>query len=181
MLANDEIYNIFINDFSSKIYNLKTDEPFSDYVFLCVGSDKITGDSFGPIVGTNLEKSFKNFYNNIRIIGTLERPVSGVNLEKTVKEIYNTYEKPCIIAVDAALSKKEDIGRIIVSEAKMKFGTGTNKKVIQIGDISIKGIVAKDCKIPKYNFNELQTTSLNIVMKLANITSDGIYNVIKYR
>lgn len=181
MLASDEIYNIFVNDFSNKIYNLKSEIPFSDYIFLCVGSDKITGDSFGPIVGSNLERLFKNFYNNIKIIGTLEKPISGINLEATLKEIYNTYENPCIIAVDAALSKKEDVGKIIVSNSKMKFGRGTNKKFIEIGNISIKGIVAKDCKLPKYNFNELQNTSLNVVMKLANITSDGIYSVIKYR
>lgn len=181
MLASDEIYSIFVNDFSNTIYNLKSDIQFSDYIFLCVGSDKITGDSFGPIVGSNLEKSFKNFYNNIKVVGTLENPISGINLENAVKKIYNTYERPCIIAVDAALSKKEDIGKIVVSNSKMRFGKGTNKKIMQIGDISIKGVVAKDCKIPKYNFNELQTTSLNIVLKLANITSDGIYNVIKYR
>lgn len=181
MLANNTIYNNFINDFSNKIYNLKSEKPFSDYIFLCVGSDKITGDAYGPIVGENLKKAFKNFYNNIKIIGTLENPISGINLEQVVKNIYTTYENPCIIAIDAALSAKEDIGKIIVTNQKMKFGKGTNQKLIETGDISIKGIVAKDHKIPKYNFNELQTTSLNTVIKLANITSEGIYNVIKYK
>lgn len=181
MLAREDIYNNFVNDFSSKIYNLKSDKPFSDYIFLCVGSDKITGDSFGPLVGNNLEKLFKNFYNNIRVIGTLENPVSGLNLQEELKKVYNKYENPCIIAVDAALSKKEDIGRIIVTDSKMRFGKGTNKTIVEVGDISIKGIVAIDHKIPKYNFNELQRTSLNIVMKLADITSEGIYNAIKYK
>lgn len=181
MLAKEEIYNNFINDFTNKICNLKSDKPFSDYIFLCVGSDKITGDSFGPIVGSNLENLFKNFYNNIEIIGTLEKPVSGANLQIEVNKIYNRYENPCIIAIDAALSQKENIGKIIVTDSKMKFGKGTYKQIMEIGNISIKGIVARDHKIPKYNFNELQTTSLNIVMKLANITSEGIYNVIKYR
>lgn len=181
MIAQNEIYNNFVNDFSSKIYGLRNEKPFSDYVFLCVGSDKITGDAFGPLVGNRLEKLFKNFYNNVRIVGTLERPVSGTNLEQKVKKIYETYENPCIIAVDAALSKKEDIGKLVVSNEKMKFGRGTNKKMIEIGDISIKGIVARDYKMPSYNFNQLQTTSLNIVINLANIASEGIYNVIKYR
>lgn len=171
MLANDIIYNNFINDFSSKMCNLKSEIPYTDYIFLCVGSDKITGDAYGPIVGEKLEKYFKNFYNNIRVVGTLEKTVSGINLEKEIKEIYNTYKNPCIIAIDAALSIKEDIGKIVVTNKKMQFGKGTNKKVIETGEISIKGIVAKDCKMPKYNFNELQTTSLNIVMKLADITA----------
>ncbi len=181
MLAKNDIYNCFVNDFSSRIYNLKSEKPFSDYIFLCVGSDKIIGDAFGPIVGEKLEKLFRNLYNNIKVVGTLENPVSGGNLENEVEKIYSVYENPCIIAVDAALSNKNDIGKIIVTNSKMKFGKGTNKKMVEVGDISIKGVVAKDHKIPKYNFSELQNTSLNIVIKLANITSEGIYNVIKYR
>lgn len=181
MLANDDVYNNFINNFSSKIYNLKSDYPFSDYIFLCVGSDKITGDAFGPLVGDRLQKLLKNSYNNIQILGTLEKPISGINLNKEVEKIYSTYKNPCIIAIDAALSNKENIGKIVVTDSKMKFGKGTNKKMIEVGDISIKGIVARDYKNSRYNFKELQNTSLNIVIKLANITSDGIYNVIKYK
>lgn len=181
MLVGDSVYNGFVNDFSNRIYNLRSDVPFSDYIFLCVGSDRITGDAFGPLVGDNLKKAFKNFYNNIRVVGTLENPVSGVNLEKTVRRIYDTYKNPCIIAVDAALSGKEDVGKIVVTNSKMKFGKGTNKKMLEVGDVSIKGIVGRDYKVSKYNFRELQNVSLNVVMRLAGITSDGIYNVIKYK
>lgn len=181
MLASDEVYSKFVNDFSTILYNLKTDSPFSDYIFLCVGSDKITGDAFGPLVGDRLQQLLKNYYNNIKVFGTLENPISGTNLDKEVEKIYNTYKHPCIIAIDAALSTKEDIGKIVVTNSKMKFGKGTNKKMLEVGDISIKGIVAKDYKIPRYNFSQLQNTSLSIVMKLAGVTSDGIYNVIKYR
>jgi len=149
VLGKEEIYNKFVNDFSNKVYNLKSDKPFSDYIFLCVGSDKIIGDCFGPLVGENLKKDLKNFFYNIKIIGTLEETVSGVNLENEVRKIYNTYQNPCIIAIDAALSKQEDIGKIVVSNSKMKFGVGTNNKIIEVGDISIKGIVAKDYKMPR--------------------------------
>lgn len=181
MLLADELYNKFVNDFSNEIYNLKSDVPFSDYIFLCVGSDKITGDSFGPIVGDSLQKLFKSMYNNIKVVGTLEEPISGVNLKKEVEKIYNTYKNPCIIAIDAALSLEKDIGKIIVTNSKMKFGKGTSKNILEVGDISIKAIVAKDYKIPRYNFQNLQNTSLNIVIKLADITSKGIYDVIKYK
>lgn len=132
MISQDEVYNNFVNDFSSTIYNLKSEQPFSDYVFLCVGSDKIIGDAFGPLVGEKLKKSLKNFYSNIRIVGTLEEPVSGTNLENDVKKIYDTYQNPCIIAVDAALAKKEEIGKVVVTNSKMKFGTGTNKRMLEV-------------------------------------------------
>lgn len=181
MLGKEELYNNFISDFSTKIYNLKSDEPFSDYIFLCVGSDKVTGDAFGPLVGDKLQKLFKNYYNNISVEGTLENTISATNIEGKVKDIYNKYKKPCIIAIDSALSNKEDIGKIIVTDTKMRLGKGTNKRMLAVGDISIKGIVAQDYKIARYNFSTLQNTSLNLVMKLANVTADGIYNVVKYR
>lgn len=181
MLGKEELYNNFISDFSTEIYNLKSDNPFSDYIFLCVGSDKVTGDAFGPLVGSKLQNLFKSYYNNISVIGNLENTVSAINLEETVREIYNKYKNPCIIAIDSALSNKEDIGKIIVKNTKMKLGKGTNKKSIAVGNISIKGVVAQDYRIARYNFSVLQNTSLSLVMKLANITADGIYNVVKYR
>lgn len=181
MLAGEELYNNFVSDFSTKIYNLKSDKPFSDYIFLCVGSDKVTGDAFGPLVGEKLNTLFKNFYNNIYVFGTLENTICGTNLEKRLQDIYQNYKNPCIIAIDSALSNKDDIGKIVVTDQKMRLGKGVGKNIILAGNISIKGVVARDYKIPKYNFSSLQNTSLNLVMKLANIAADGIYSVVKYR
>lgn len=181
MFVQGELYNNFVNDFSNQLYNLKNDSYFSDYIFLCVGSDKVTGDTFGPIVGQHLEDLFKGKYQNIKIIGTLDEPVSAINVDTVVEKIYKEHKNPCVIAIDSALAQTKEIGKIIVSNSKMQFGKGTNRKPIAAGDISIKGVVAKDYKIPRYNFNQLQNTSLGLVMNLANVTSNGIYDVIKYR
>ena len=62
----------------------------------------------------------------------------------------------------------------------MRIGKGIDKNLEPIGNVSIKGIVAKDYKIPKINFTILQNTSLNLVMNLAEDTARGIYEVIKY-
>lgn len=171
MLSLNEKYNNFVNEFSSALYNLKMDIPFSDYVFLCVGSDKIIGDSYGPLVGEKLKEAFKNMYHNIEVYGTLEEPVSAVNLEKKVEEIYKKYQHPCIIAIDSALGRQDKIGSIFVSNTKMQCGKGAGKKMIFVGDISIKGVVAKDYKMPKYNFSTLQNVPLGGVIKLADITA----------
>ena len=160
MLSADERYNKFVNDFSDTLYNLKTEKPYSDYLFLCVGSDKITGDCYGPLVGQKLKEVFKNTYKNIQVYGTLDDPISAINLEMVVNKIYKTFENPCIIAIDSALGAKDNIGEILVANSKIQCGKGTNKKLISIGDISIKGIVAKDYKIPKYNFQALQNTRI---------------------
>lgn len=172
MLSQNDKYNNFVHEFSSKLYNLKMEIPFSDYIFLCVGSDKIIGDSYGPLVGEKLKNCFKNMYNNIEIYGTLEEPVSAINLEAKLKEIYKKYKHPCIIAIDSALGSQDKIGTIVVSNTKMQCGKGTNKGMLYVGDISIKGIVAKNYKMSKYNFTTLQNTSLGEVMKLADITAN---------
>ncbi|MBO5478433.1 MAG: spore protease YyaC [Clostridia bacterium] len=171
MLSQNEKYNKFMNEFSSSLYQLKTDIPFSDYIFLCVGSDKIIGDSYGPLVGQKLKEAFKNRYNNISVYGTLEEPISAVNLEKTVSDIYKRYQHPCMIVIDSALGSQDKIGSILVSNTKMQCGKGAGKKMILVGDISIKGVVAKDYKIPRYNFSTLQNTSLGGIIKLADMTA----------
>lgn len=62
----------------------------------------------------------------------------------------------------------------------MHLGKGLNKNIAFVGDISIKGVVAKDLKLAKYNLKLLQNTPLSLVISLANSTASGIYEVIKY-
>ena len=57
---------------------------------------------------------------------------------------------------------------------------GIGKQKIAIGDISIKAVVAKDCKMPMHNFQMLQNISLQFVMEMADIVADGIFEVMQY-
>lgn len=182
MNIKGDVCNSFSNKFNEKIYNLKYGN-YSEIVFLCIGTDRITGDSFGPLVGNKLKKMFSDSsrYKNIMVIGTLSSPVSATNIEKEITNIYSFCKKPYIVAIDSALSKKENIGKVLISDGGMFIGRGLNKNIKPIGNISIKGVVAKDCKIPKMNFTMLQNTSLNLVMNLAEETANGIYEAIKYR
>lgn len=175
--AKDE----FIRKMRKLIYKKKIENNFMDIVFLCIGTDRIIGDSFGPIVGSNLKNKLER-YNicNINVYGTLEDNVSYTNINKVENIIYNRHPKSCVIAIDSALSDKENIGKIYASEGKLVLGKGLNKRRIEIGDISIKGVVGKNYKIPQYNFSMLQNISLNEVIKLANLVTDGLLEVIKY-
>ena len=38
----------------------KSDSNFEELVFLCIGSDRITGDSLGPLIGHRLSKEHLN-------------------------------------------------------------------------------------------------------------------------
>lgn len=60
----------------------------------------------------------------------------------------------------------------------MNVGSCLNRKNIYAGNMSIKGIVSKNLKNPKYNFKLLQNTPLSLVMAMADSVSQGIYNVI---
>ena len=101
-------------------------------------------------------------------------------LEKTIKLIENSHPNACIIVVDAALSKKENVGKIFVKKEKTVLGRGLNKNKIELGDLSIKAVVGKNNKLPYYNFNILQNVPLNTVIKLANVVADGIVEIVKY-
>ncbi len=173
---NINIKEKFINDFNNAFYKIKSN--YQEIVFLCVGTDRITGDCLGPLVGSKLISllSEQNF-SNINIYGCLGENISYKNIDKILKKIDN---KTLIVVIDAALSKKENIGKIFVSNNKTVLGRSLEKNKVEIGDISIKSVVAKDYKMPGYNFKALQNISLSVVMSVANIIAEGIYEVIKY-
>ena len=177
MTVNEEIYDNFVNEFAFVLREKTKNLQISKLIFLCVGTDRITGDSFGPLVGYKLEELFKN-EEKIEIIGTLENGINMQNVSEIIENIKNKYEDPFLIAIDAAFSNKNNVGRIVVSKNKMNIGGNFGKRNILVGDISIKGIVAKDLRNPRYNFRLLQNTSLNLIMNMADTVACGIYNVI---
>ena len=174
---NTDLGEKFIEDFNIAFSKMIREKQCSDIVFLCVGTDRITGDCFGPLVGSKLQNLLeKDNYSNINIYGSLEKNINYKNIESVLTGINS---KTGIIVVDAALSKKENIGKVFVSNSKTTLGKGLAKNRIELGDISIKTVVAKDYKTPIYNFKGLQNIPLNTVISLANIVSEGIYKVLK--
>ena len=93
-------------------------------MFLCVGTNRVIGDCFGPLVGYKLKNFFKG-ERNIEIIGDIENTICFQNICDVVREIQ---EDSFVIAIDAALSNKNDIGKIVVSKEKMNIGSGLKKK-----------------------------------------------------
>ena len=169
--------NIFINDFKMAYNKMKNKKECKELAFLCAGTDRVIGDCFGPLVGSKLlELLEKENISNVNVLGSLERNINYNNIENIIEKVNN---KTGLIVIDAALSKKENIGKIFVTNKSTVLGKGLNKNKIDIGDISIKSVVAKDYRIPGYNFKSLQNTSLNEIMKLSNIVAEGIYDVIK--
>ena len=143
---------------------------------MCIGSDRSTGDSLGPIVGYKLSKALrksgkKQQKNGITVYGTLSSPVHATNLESILSEIYFRHSKPFCIAVDASLGTQGHIGYVTVGTGPLKPGLGVNKQLPDVGDLHITGIVnLSGTNDPML----LQTTRLNVVMELADIIVTGL-------
>lgn len=170
-----------IQELGSYLYQEKRKRGYLELVFLCIGTDRMTGDCFGPLVGSKLEEKLEN-YNifNINIYGTLKENVCYTNIKEILKKIEMEHPKAYLIVLDAALATEEKIGNIVVKKEKMILGRGLNKVKIEIGDISIKAVVGRNYKLPNYNFSHLQNISLNVVITMANIVAEAIVEVIKY-
>jgi putative sporulation protein YyaC len=165
---------------------------FNHIVFLCIGTDRATGDSLGPIVGYKLKNSLAerliNMENikaprvnsvsfaqsNVRavsVFGTLEKPVHAKNIEQTLNYINAVFDDPFIAAVDASLGRTENVGYVTISESALAPGAGLSKDLPSVGRISITGIVNVSDGM---DFSILQNTRLNLVMKMSEVIHDGI-------
>ena len=149
--------------------------PGHTLVFLCIGSDRATGDSLGPILGYKLSALC---LPNCLVYGTLEHPVHAKNLGEIITEIHNEVSFPFIIAIDASLGKANHIGYYTLSSGPLKPGAGVHKDLPQIGDLTITGIVNLSGFLDQML---LQTTRLNTVMQLADRICDGICHCIRTR
>ncbi|MGL5152093.1 MAG: spore protease YyaC [Clostridium sp.] len=141
-----------------------------EIIFLCIGTDRCTGDCLGPLVGDKLK--FLN-RSNIYIYGTLENPIHSKNLETTLSRIKDTFENPYIIGVDACLGGVTNIGKIFIEKKALNPGKALNKELPSVGEMSITGIVNLS---GNYEFIVLQNTRLHTVMSLAECISKGIYH-----
>lgn len=137
-------------------------------VFLCIGSDRATGDSLGPIIGYKLKQ---RHLSSIHIYGTLEQPVHAKNLSEVIREIHDTFDQPFIIAIDASLGKSSHIGYFTLGEGSLRPGAGVGKDLPQVGNLHITGIVNLSGFL---EHSLLQTTRLHTVMALADQISTGI-------
>lgn len=179
MEEREELYANFVRDFSEVLCGITENMSYSNIVFLCIGTDRLIGDAFGPLVGNRLTALLSDA-DRLNVIGTLENNISISNINQVLENIRNTYTNPFIIAIDAALARPEQIGSIIVSEGPLSLGSSLNRRGIQVGDMNIRGIVGRNCRNANQNLIILQNVPLSRVANMADIVSTGIYNSINY-
>ena len=160
--------SLFLGSYLTTLLQERSDKNHLPPVFLCIGSDRVTGDSLGPIIGSRLSSLLPEYFS---IYGTLERPVHALNLSDTLHSIYKNHPDRLLIAVDASLGTQKHQGYVTVAHGSLSPGAGVNKTLESAGDISITGIVNIN---NRFCHLMLQTTRISIVMMLAECISKGI-------
>ena len=139
-----------------------------DLIFLCIGSDRITGDSLGPLIGHQLAPYRKpGFF----VYGTLDDPVHALNLTDRLRLIQRRHPEGLIVAIDASLGSRRHQGYITVGCGSIRPGAGAGKSLPEVGDVFITGIVNVSGSFEQLL---LQTTRLSTVFHMADAITQGI-------
>ena len=136
-------------------------------MFLCIGTDRSTGDSLGPLVGHKLRRQR---LKGAAVIGTLDKPVHAMNLELYIRYIQAHYSRYVVVAIDASVGSLDHVGYATLGRGALQPGLGVSKELEAVGDISITGIVGAGSRDPVM----LQSVRLSMVMKMADCICESI-------
>lgn len=146
----------------------------SGVMFLCIGTDRSTGDSLGPLIGHKLRR---RRLRGAAVIGTLDKPVHAMNLELYARYIRSNYPDYVVVAIDASVGSPDHVGFATLGKGALQPGLGVSKELEAIGDISITGIVGGcNSRDPVM----LQSVRLSMVMKMADCICESIYLVERF-
>ena len=137
-------------------FSRKSDRP----VILCIGTDRLIGDSLGPITGSFLLQHACP----CPVYGTLTQPVHALNLDVQSSTIRKRHPNSPILAIDASLGPGSRIGVLSLHPCGLHPGSGVHKRLPHTVDISITGITNSESLHP---YLALQTARLSTVIKMA--------------
>ena len=146
--------------------------PWSEIVFLCIGSDRIIGDCLGPFVGQLLDSCTTA---GVSVYGTLQKPVHALNLELVLNYIHQHHPDSLIIAIDASLGQKKHLGYVTIDNGSLYPGAAVQKHLPPVGDIHITGIVNISGILAQLT---LQTTRISTVISLADTIARGLLPIL---
>lgn len=130
-------------------------------VFLCIGTDRSSGDAFGPLTGTLLQEAGFGL-----VAGTLEKPCDGDTWAACIGELEHLLRtgKRRVVAVDACVGSSATTGLFLMREGPLVPGASLRRGLPPVGDYSIGGIV---CENRAHPYTALQTAPLGRVLPMA--------------
>lgn len=136
--------------------NISLQYSMDQITFICIGTDRSTGDALGPLTGSRLQE-----YGFPNVIGTLPDPCDACNL---VTKLQDVPEGSIVIAIDACLGQPSSINFFFVSAGPLHPAQSVGRPLPSVGHYSIAAVV--NVKGPKPYWT-LQVTSLHLVMTMA--------------
>lgn len=142
-------------------------------VIVCIGTDSVSGDSLGPLVGTMLKERKVSAY----IYGNLCKPITAREAPFLNDFLRGSHPDSKVIVIDSAIGHENEVGVVKVFNDGIKPGLGANKNLPKVGDISIIGIVS-----PKSirQLERLKRTRLRLIYSLATLIADALEEFISY-
>ena len=150
-----------LKGFLSQIFNGKVP------VVLCIGTDAVSGDSLGPLTGSLLQNKL---LGKTLVLGNMNYPVTAKEIPFVAEFLKDVFPSSPILAIDAALGQKEDIGALKILNAPVKPGLGVNKNLAPLGTQSLIAVVEEKSG----NKNLLSSVRLSLVYSLAEIISSAV-------
>lgn len=135
-------------------------------MFLCIGTDRSTGDALGPLVGSMLEEA-----GYTHVLGTLQYPLDASNLLERLEKVKAGRK---VIAIDACLGQPSSVTSYQVSNQPMEPGKSVGRVLPLVGDYSIAAIVNMNSG---NQYALLQSTPLYRVMTMAKEIAGAIKTV----
>jgi len=137
-------------------------------VVVGIGTDRSTGDSLGPLVGTKL---LALNLKEIWVYGHLDEPVHAGNLPEKLQMIKALHPNPLVIAVDACLGQSDSVGSLTLAPGPVKPGAGVNKTLPLVGEMHVTGTVNVGGFMEYF---VLQNTRSSLVMKMADVIAQAV-------
>lgn len=143
-------------------------------VFLCIGSDRSTGDALGPLVGSLL---LEHGLPRDQVAGDLTLPVHASNLRRVWMDLRQRRPRAVVVAVDACLGRQESIGTLTAGLGPLRPGAGVNKDLPPVGDIYLTGTVNVSGFMEYF---VLQNTRLSLVMAMARRMAATVFTALEH-
>ncbi len=144
-------------------------------VVVCIGTDRSTGDSLGPLVGSLLTEQIACTDGprraGIDIRGTLDDPVHAMNLRDACSDLSTAPHVHLVVGVDACLGQADQVGTISLGVGPVRPGAGVNKALPPVGVLHVTGTVNVGGFM---EYLVLQNTRLSLVMRMARVIAQGI-------
>lgn len=149
---------------------LQTTPKKKQPLILCIGTDRATGDSLGPLTGWQLQNLIKQ--DRAKIWGTIDFPVHAGNLHEIHTTLQPQLTAHPLIAIDACLGHFSNVGTIVFQKGPLKPGTALKKTLPAVGDVGITGIVNLGGLLER---QIIQNTRLSIVLKMSRIIAYSLF------